>query len=207
MLMVHEFHSRTRRSLRRSGRWVLAALLVVSTVPADRADTVVRRDGTEMGGDVISLDRDKLVLLVGDKRVSVAREEVAVIRLSRDKPPPPLRVEIRNIASDDSVDVLLDDRPVILEARTGGEWVNLTPKLKDGNNPIRLRIHNRRGNWAYKIGVRINGESTVLSCGKAFDLSRPCTCCGKTGMETGVFDLPIIWLHVDRAAGRAEILP
>ena len=171
-----------------------------------RADTVIGTDGFQREGQVLSVDAERVLMRVDERTVEIPRSDVASIHF--DPPPPPLKVELRNVQSDDSVDVFLEDRIVLSEARDRGEWIDLTPSLKDGNNALRLRIHNDRAGWAYHINVRINGVITKLACGRPYDLNRPCRCCGKEGNEIGVLDdLPSIWIYVDRAQGRADILP
>ena len=187
---------------------MLAGLFCLSLIPLF-ADTVSRRDGSTVEGEVLSLDGQKVVVRTSSGTVSLLREEVASIHFVESEAlRPPLKVEIRNIRSDDSVDVLLGDEVVLREGREGGSWIDLTSKLKDGNNPLRLRIHNDRGTWAYRLSLRVNGTVSTLSCGKPLDRNYPCRCCGKTGLESGIIeDLPTIWLFVDRESGTAEILP
>jgi hypothetical protein len=180
------------------------AIALAAAIPA-AADTVIRRDGSRLDGRVVSLDDAAVTVETGTGTVRVKRSDVASIAFQDVAPP--LRVEIRNVRSDDAVDVFVDDDPVIVGAREGGEWTDITARLKEGNNPIRLRIRNDRGTWAYRLSVRINGKVTELACGTALDRSRPCTCCGMTGIETGSFDLPPTWINVDRGLGRAEVLP
>ena len=169
------------------------------------ADTVVHSDGSHTEGQVVSVTEDQVLLRTAGETLAIPRAEVASIHFER--PRPPLKVEIRNIRSDDAVDVLLAGEIVMSRAREKGAWIDLTPKLKDGNNSLRLRIHNARGGWAYHLDLRINGVVTKLSCGKPYDRNNPCECCGKSGDEIGVVDdLPLIWVHVDREQGHAEIL-
>jgi hypothetical protein len=170
------------------------------------ADTVIGTDGARREGQVVSVDAERVLLRVDTETVEIPRSEVASIHF--DPPAPALRVELRNVQSDDSVDVLLEDQMVLSRARDRGEWIDLTRELKDGNNALRLRIHNDRSGWAYHLELRINGRITELSCGRPYDLNRPCRCCGKQGSELGVVDdLPTVWINVDRELGRAELLP
>ena len=202
--------SRCARSAprRRVPRAAAIPLLLTLAWPA-HADLVQTRDGRSLEGHVRSIDERTVVLATPKGDVRIPRVDVEVIRLEQGpEVAPPLKVEIRNVHSDDAVDVMLDQRVVIRDARHGGEWTDVTPWLKDGNNPIRLRIHNARGTWAYHVVVRINGEVVPLACGTALRTDDPCTCCGKTGREHGTIDdLPTVWLHVDRALGRAELQP
>lgn len=162
-----------------------------------------------MEGEVVSLDAEELVIRTADGLQRLPRSDVRSIEFLTGEPiPPPLKVEVRNVRSDDSIDLLLDDEVVIQDAREGGRWIDLTPKLKNGNNPLRLRIRNDRGTWAYRWHLRINGRVTSMSCGVPYDRNNPCTCCGKTGLEKGVIDdLPIVWIFVDRESGRADVVP
>lgn len=186
---------------------LLSALVAFAALPA-AADVVVRRDGGRIEGAVLAVDAEFVTVKTDRGTTRVARKDVASIDFEAQAVPPPLKIEIRNVASDDSLDVLLDGEPVIRDASEGGEWVDLTPRLKDGNNDLRLRIRNERGTWAYRFHVRINGTVTPISCGTARRREDPCRCCGKTGVETGVIDdLPPVWIHVDRALGRAEVMP
>ncbi len=183
-----------------------SALVVTAAFGLVLADTVVRRRGPDIEGTVISVDGDHVVIETPSGRMRLPRAEVAAVQFA--SPAPALKVEIRNVRSDDAVDVLLNDEVVVREAGEGGEWVDLTPKLKEGNNALRLRIRNDRGTWAYRLSLRLNGEVVPLACGTPLRTNDPCTCCGKEGRETGIVDdLPVLWIHVDRALGKAEVLP
>jgi hypothetical protein len=187
----------------------LLALVTVGLSATDaRADRVERRNGPDVEGDVLTLDEGQVKIRTPEGTVSIPRDQVrAIVFDELAAPPPPLKVEIRNVRSDDFLDVLLDDEPIIQRAREGGRWIDVTDKLKDGNNPLRLRIHNERRVWGYHFTVRINGTVTKLECGTPA-AGRGCQCCGKTGFETGTIeDLPVVWIHVDRALGIAEVLP
>lgn len=171
------------------------------------ADRVTERDGRVTEGHVISVDESSVIVDTGSSKLRLDRGGVVSIEFGpAAESPPPLKIEIRNVRSDDAVDVWVDDELVIDRAREGGEWIDLTDKLKDGNNAIRLRIHNARSGWAYHLGVRINGSHTRLQCGTPLRADRSCDCCGFTGRELGEIDLPVIWIHVDRALGFAEVL-
>lgn len=183
---------------------ILALVLAAAVAPA-AADTVVRRDGSRVDGRLVSVDPSTVTVDTPTGVVRMKRDDVASITF--EAAAPPLRIEIRNVRSDDAVDVFVDDEPVIVDAREGGEWTDITAKLKEGNTPLRLRIRNDRGGWAYRLSLRINGHVTPIACGTPLDRERPCSCCGRAGTETGTFDLPPLWIHVDRALGRAELLP
>lgn len=181
------------------------AALAVLLVTASRADEVVRRDGVKIRGTVVSVDADSVTVRTSSGPRTLARADVASILFGAIHP---LRVEIRNVSSDDALDVLLDGEPLIADARVGGEWIDITGKLKDGNNALALRIHNDRGPWAYRFDIRINGRVFPVGCGTPRASGPGCRCCGKSGNEIGVIDdLPPVWINVDRAQGRAEILP
>lgn len=183
----------------------VALILAALAGQVAASDAIVRRDGSRLEGDVVGVDAAFVTIETDGGVRRVPRSDVATIHFG--SPAPPLRVEIRNVRSDDSLDAFLDDEPVIVGAREGGEWIDLTPKLKTGNNPLRLRIRNDRGTWAYRLSLRINGQTTPLACGTPLRRDDPCTCCGMSGTELGEIDLPPIWLHVDPELGRAEVLP
>lgn len=187
---------------------LIPALLLAGAVPAV-ADVVVRRNGSQVEGQVLSVDATSVVVKTARGNLRLERAEIESIQFVKsDAVAPPLRVEIRNVQSDDEVDVLFDGETVIRGAREGGDWIDLTPLLKDGNNELRLRIRNDRGTWAYRLSLRINGVVTPIECGTPNRSDDPCRCCGKTGVEKGIIDdLPIVWIHVDRALGRAEVEP
>ena len=169
------------------------------------ADTVLMRDGARLTGRVVSVDAASVVLESAAGTRTIARDDVASISFGGPKP---LSVAIKNVRSDDSVDVLLEGDEVLHGAREGGEWIDLTPRLKNGNNALRLRIHNDRGVWAYRLLLRINDQMVPIECGSPQVLGKGCDSFGKKGNEIGVIDdLPEIWLHVDTALGRAEVLP
>jgi len=181
------------------GAAVAAALAVAPTL----ADTVVRRDGVRLEGRVVAVDADWVVLDDGGGTRRVDRGEVVSILFASRDSPPPVRVEVRIVRADDAVDVILDGDTVLREARASTSWTDLTGRLKEGNQSLRLRIRNDRGPWSYRVHVRINGEIHALECG---DAKRPCDCCDATGYEIGwIEDVPPVWIHVDRGLGRVEI--
>ena len=183
----------------------MAAAAVTSAVSPISADTIIRRNGSRLDGTVATVDAEFVDLQTSSGRIRVPRADVASISFESA---PPMKVEIRNVNSDDALDVLVDGDVVIRDARDGGEWVDITSRLKDGNTPVRLRIRNDRGGWAYRVHLRLNGQVIPLSCGTPHAAGQGCACCGKTGTEIGTIDdLPEVWIHVDRAQGRAEILP
>lgn len=170
------------------------------------ADTIRLRDGRSVEGGLLRVDERSVVVRTDRGDVRFDRALVAAIEFVPQRPP--LKVELRNARSDDSIEVLLNDRPVVTGGGEMGAWVDLTERLNGGNNALRLRIHNQRGSWAWALNLRINGKVQRLGCGMPNDRERPCRCCGMTGFETGTIDdLPPIWLFVDRDAGTAEVLP
>ncbi len=174
-----------------------------------RADVVEKRGGGNVEGDPVAVDASYVPIRVAGEIVRLPRSQVSATRLGGDPTVvPPLEVEIRNVRRDDSIDVLFEDAVVLRDAREGGEWIDLTPKLKSGNNPIRLRIRNDRGTSAYRLSLRINGAVTPLARGTPRKREDPCRCCGKTGFELGIVDDPqVVRLNVARALGRAEVMP
>jgi hypothetical protein len=182
-----------------------AAVVLGLTWSTAAADTVVTRDGARLTGRVVSVDAASVVFESATGSRTIARDQVASISFGGPKP---LSVAIKNVRSDDAVDVLLEGEEVLHGAREGGEWIDLTPRLKSGNNALRLRIHNDRGVWAYRLLLRLNDQTVPIECGSPQVTGKGCGCCGKKGNEIGVIDdLPEIWLHVDTALGRAEVLP
>ncbi len=188
---------------RLAGRVLAAAALFFLAPVLLFADVVVRRDGSTLSGRVVSVTADAVLLEAEGTSLRIPRRDVAEIRFEETKP---VRVEIRNLRSDDALDVLLEDEIVMRESREGGEWIDLTPRLKEGNNALTFRIHNARGTWAYRVALRLNGDTTILACGTPLRGDAPCREHGHTGLETGRIDLPPLWIHVDRGLGRVEVL-
>lgn len=192
-------------SLLKSSGVVAAVCVALSCGPEARADTVERRDGSRVDGTVASVDDTSVMVRTSSGTMRIPRADVATIAFDSVKP---IKVEIRNVKSDDAVDALVNGDEVIRDARDGGEWTDITARLKDGNNAVRLRIHNDRGDWAYHLNLRLNGQVVPLACGTPQSKGRGCKEGGRTGHEIGVIeDLPVVWIHVDRALGRVEILP
>lgn len=180
-------------------------MLVAATSLPLRADVITRRDGTRVEGRVVSVDADAVLVETDSGTRRLARADVASV--SFEAVAPPLKVEIRNVRADDAADLLVEGEVVVRDAREGGSWIDITSRLKDGNNRLGLRIRNDRGTWAYRVHLRINGVVVPLSCGTPLKKDDPCTAFGHSGLETGTFEVGPHWLNVDRALGRAELLP
>lgn len=192
-------------ALLRSSGVAVAACVAACCGAAVWADSVERRDGSRVEGAVLTVDETSVMLRTSSGTMRIPRADVATISFGSVKP---IKVEIRNVKSDDALDVLVNGDEVLRDARDGGEWIDITERLKDGNNAVRLRIHNDRGDWAYHLNLRLNGQVVPVACGTPQSSGRGCKAGGRTGHELGVIDdLPEIWIHVDRALGRAEILP
>jgi hypothetical protein len=180
-----------------------AAAAAATSVPL--ADTVTRRDGSRIEGRVVAVDAEAVVVESDSGTQRLRRGDV--VSISFEAPAPPLKVEIRNVRSDDAADLLVEGDTVVADARDGGSWIDITPKLKEGNNRLGLRIRNTHGTWAFRFHLRINGTVVPVSCGTPGKADDPCTAFGHTGRESGTVEVGPIWLHVDRALGRAELLP
>jgi len=187
-------------------RWT-ALLVVLALSPVLLADTLVLLDGTEMTGEVLDLSAE--VLHLRDTRgnlVTVNRSKIA--RILFVTPPPKLKVDLRCAAADDELDLLLNGDPVQERVGAlGSGWLDVTDRLQQGNNQIQVRVRNERASWGYRWELRINGKVSVFSCGQPGTKGKGCTCCGMTGNETGeIGPLEPLWLHVNRAAGAAEVV-
>ena len=186
---------------------LILALLLPGVAGVVSADTVLKQDGRELEGDLLSVNDAWVVLRIDGNNVRVPRAEVAAIRFERKESRPALKVEIRNVRSSDSIDVLLEDEVVIRDAGVGGLWVDLTPRLKSGNNRLGFRIRNEHAGWGYHLQLRINGDLESIGCGTPPGYRDPCRCCGKLGNEKGVIDdLPPMWIYVDTEKGAAELI-
>ena len=182
---------------------LLGAMPLLLTLPAT-ADEVVLRDGKRMEGKVLSLDEEILELrLPGGERERVSRERVERIILTPERETPSIRVEVKNIGSDDALDLWVNDERVIEGSRVSREWVDVTELLRDGSNELRAVVVNERGSWAYRWGVRVQGKATTFECG--VPVRAGCTEHGHEGNETGAIELPSVWLFVDRDEGRVDI--
>jgi ribosomal protein S1 len=182
---------------------MMAAAALLS--PLAVADIVTLRSGKTVEGEVVSVDDRHVVVRTDRSNLRLSRSEVASIDFTDTARP--LKVEIRNVRADDYLDVLVEDEVVIRDARNEGSWIDITSKLKDGNNALTFRIRNDRNTWGYIVHVRINGKVTKLACGNPPDTNQPCRCCGKTGTERGIIDdLPPVWIHFDSGLGEAEVI-
>lgn len=192
---------------RRASLAILVLVVTALAVTPSLSDTVVRTNGKRVEGRVVSVDATSVVVQVRGNRVRLERGEVESIHFQSAQAPAPLKIEMRVAAVRDEMEVRLGERTLVRGTRSGGSWIDITPHLADGNNALSLRIRNGRGNWAYRLSVRINGEVVSVGCGDP-ELDERCDCCGLSGREIGLIeDLPELWIHVDRETGRAEVLP
>ncbi len=171
------------------------------------ADTVVLRDGSQISGEVLGLDSEKLTLRDPGGAVKLLlRSQISKVLFEPANPP--LKIEVRCAAADDELDLLLNGDAVLERAGPlGTGWVDVSEKARNGNNEFRARVRNERTSWAYRWELRVNGKVTVFSCGQPGIKGKGCTCCGLRGDERGVIDrIDPIWVHVDRSVGKAEIL-
>ncbi len=182
---------------------LLLVLILAPSVWAE-GDRVVRRDGTVVTGKVIRFDGEEVLVDSDGRRITMPRSEVASIEFAKPDAPP-LDVKIRSAHADDSVEIYLEDALILRGGRSVGGWVDLGPKLKDGNNGLRLRIHNKRGVWGYDLTIRINGKLQTIRCGNPSNSQEGCSCCGYSGREVGAIDLDPIWIYVDRELGVVEV--
>lgn len=179
-------------------------LLLLPAFTRAVADEVVLRDGETMQGEVISLDDETLLIrLAGGERRFVGRERVDRIILSPPAEVPPIRVEVKNLGSDDALDLWLNDEKVLEGSRVSREWIDLTDRLREGSNEIRVVVFNERESWAYRWALRLQGRATTFECG--IPARAGCTEEGHTGTEKGEIELPSVWVFVDRDEGRVEI--
>jgi hypothetical protein len=193
--------------MHRSLRYQVALFLGLGLLGATGApaDEVILRDGERLTGDVLSLDREELLLRLagGDKR-HVPRDRVARIEFSAPEEVPPIRVELRNMGSDDALDLWLNGEPIFENSPSTHEWLDVTDRLRDGSNEVRFAVRNARGIWAYRWGVRIRGKTTILECGRPPRLG--CSEEGFTGNEKGTIGpLPSVWIYVDRREGLVDL--
>ncbi len=182
------------------------AVLLLAVVPVTSASTdrVVLRDGSELSGYVLSLDRELLVVeLPGDERREIPRREVARIELGEEELPP-LDAKVRVLAADDEVHLYLDGREVAAPAELEAEWFDLAPLLADGANELTAEVVNVSGPWAYRWVLRAGGKKYTFACG----LAGKSGCRrgkGATGRERGTFFAGRAWLYVHRTDGTIEV--
>ncbi len=197
-----------RSSSSRSRTLSLAAIVVclLALVPVARAsaDRVVLRDGSELSGYVVSLDRELLVMeLPGDERREIPRREVARIEFGEEELPP-LDATVRVLSADDEVHLYLDGREVAAPAELEAEWFDLAPLLADGTNELTAEVVNVSGPWAYRWVLRVGGKKYTFACG----LAGKSGCRrgeGATGREKGTFFAGRAWLYVHRADGTIDV--
>jgi hypothetical protein len=186
-----------------SWRSLAPALLLLAPLPA-AADEVVLRDGERLEGEVLSLDAETLrIRLPGGERRQVGRERVERILLNEAAEAPPIRVEVKNLGSDDSLGLWVNDEEVLAGSRISREWTDVTDLLRDGSNEVRATVRNERGSWSYRWAIRVQGKATTFECG--IPNRAGCTEEGHSGSETGEIELRSVWVYVDRDEGRVEI--
>ena len=185
----------------------LLLVLVAGPVPAwagQAPDRVVLRDGSELAGWVVSLDRELLVMeLPGDERREIPRREVARIELGEEELPP-LRARVRVYAADDEVHLYLDGREIASPGELAAGWFDLAPLLADGTNELTAEVVNVSGPWAYRWVLDVGGKRTTFACG----LAGKSGCRrgeGATGRERGTFFAGRAWLYVHRADGSIDV--
>jgi hypothetical protein len=185
-------------------RVLLAITLPLLAGIAVSADEVVLRSGESLQGEVLSLDEETLLIrLVDGEREFVSRERVDRIILAPPAEVPPISVEVKNLGSDDALDLWVNDEKVLEGSRVSREWIDVTERLRDGSNEFRVVVLNERETWAYRWALRLQGKATTFECG--IPARAGCTEEGREGDERGEIELPSVWVFVDRDEGRVEI--
>jgi hypothetical protein len=185
-------------------RVLCLTLLSVLAVLGAAADEVLLRDGERLEGEVVSLDDETLLIrLTGGERRFVGRERVDRIILTPPEDVPPIRVEVKNLGTDDALDLWVNDEKVLEGSKISREWIDVTGMLRDGSNEFRAEVLNERQSWAYRWALRLQGKATTFECG--IPSRAGCTEDGREGNETGRIELPSVWVFVDRDEGRVEI--
>ncbi len=179
-------------------------LLALATLAAASTDRVFLRDGSELEGTVVSLDRELLVLdLPREGRRKIPRREVAKIEFGEEEAPP-LDARVRVLAADDELHLYLDGRELAAPAELEAEWFDLAPHLADGANELTAEVVNVSGPWAYRWVLRVGGRKYTFACGLAGK-----TGCrrgeGATGREKGTFFAGRAWLYVHRSDGSIDV--
>jgi hypothetical protein len=189
--------------------WLRAAVLLAACVAAlggavaAELDLVILRDGSEIECRVVELDRDRLTVEIpNDRRRSYAREDVEAIEFG-DPAPPKLRARVQVMESDDEVRLYLDGREVAPPSELEAGWFDLGPLLGEGANQLTAEVTSRRGYWAYRWVLEVEGRRETFACG--IPNKSGCNRDGRSGKEHGTFPAGSIWLYVDRRSGSVEI--
>ncbi len=201
--------SRKRTPLRAAQLALLAATAVLAAPTATAAndarpagDRVALADGSELSGQVVSLDAHALVIEVDGARRTVPRREVLRIELG-ETPPPPLVARVKVAEADDEVRLLLDEREIASPAQLRAEWFDLAPLLGDGPHHLTAEVTNRRGLRAWRWVLEAGGKKETFACGLTGRSG--CTADGQPANAQGTFPAGGVWLYVKRAEGRIEI--
>ncbi len=190
------------------GTLFLSLLLILGAF--SHADVVTLHDGTRIEGVVLSFQNDILRIrtIEGEIRELGKKliERIEFEGVEEKFPVKKLKVELKNIATDDYLDIFVNSQKVIKRERESGEWKDVTSLLKDGANDVRVHVHNDRDFWSYKWAVRINGRVFIQQCGEPNRPLGHCQRFGLTGKELGVIEnIPALWLYVDFRQGTCEI--
>ncbi len=185
--------------------------LLLMTGAFSLADVITLNDGTRIEGVVLSFQNDTLkmrtikgeVLEFEKGLIEKIEFEGGEKKISGKK----LKVELRNIVTDDYLDIFVNSQKVITRARKSGDWKDVTSLLKEGANDVRVHVHNDRDFWSYKWAVKINGRVFIQQCGEPNRPLGHCQRFGLTGKEIGVIEsIPPLWLYVDFRQGKCEIV-
>lgn len=196
--------ARDRAVIVRLATAFLVWLTALGFVSSAELDLVFLRDGSEIECRVIELDRDRLTIEIPgeDRRRSYPRDEVEAIEFGTPAPPE-LRARVQVIESDDEVRLYLDGREVASPSELEAGWFDLGPLLAEGANQLTGEVTNRRGSWAYRWVLEVEGERHSFACG--IPKKSGCRRHGGTGKERGTHDAGSVWLYVDRRSGSVEV--
>jgi hypothetical protein len=192
------------RNFWRCGAALLAALMAaIGGAAAAELDLVILRDGSEIECRVVELSRDRLTVdTPDDRRRTYAREEVEAIEFG-DPAPPKLRARVQVMEADDEVRLYLDGEEIASPSELEAGWFDLDPLLGEGANRLRAEVTSRRGYWAYRWVLEVQGERETFSCG--IPNKSGCTRDGTSGKEHGTFPAGSVWLYVDRRSGSVDV--
>lgn len=183
-------------------RAVLCACALV--FPAALAvDTVVLRDGSEIEGQVVSLDAGRLVVdLTDGSRKSFARADVQSIEFG-EREMPPIKARVMVNESDDEVRLYLDGREIASPGELQAGWIDIAPLLAEGANQITAEVLNQAGTWSYRWTIEAGGQRHVFSCGLRGKTG--CMREGGTGQERGTMTAGRAWVYLKRRAGEVKL--